>query len=141
VNAAAYGIIVPAFRNGVLTARTVRHGNIFIENNHFLFPAIAVNAQGKGAIVGPIVGPTQFPSVGYVPIDAISTGSTVTVIAPGHAPQDGFTGYDFGVSRWGDYSSAFAAADGAIWISAEYIPDAPRTELANWGTYLQRIQP
>jgi hypothetical protein len=38
----------------------------------------------------------------------------------------------------GDYSAA-VFADGAIWMGNELIPNAPRTLLANWGTFLSRL--
>jgi hypothetical protein len=58
--------------------------------------------------------------------------------------DDGFTGYGaFGgrVGRWGDYTAAVADADGSVWMAAEYIPNLPRTVLANWGTFVGRIVP
>jgi hypothetical protein len=68
----------------------------------------------------------------------------IQIAAPGAAPDDGFTGYGaFGgrVARWGDYSAAVADADGAIWMAVEYIPNSPRTVLANWGTFIGKIVP
>ena len=38
-------------------------------------------------------------------------------------------------------SAAVAASDGSIWMGTEYIPNAPRTPLANWGTYLINYVP
>lgn len=59
------------------------------------------------------------------------------------APDDGFTGYAaFGggrVARLGDYSSAVAGSDGSIWMAQEYIPNAPRSFYANWGTYISHV--
>ncbi|HEX5297257.1 MAG TPA: hypothetical protein VFW50_09735 [Streptosporangiaceae bacterium] len=42
------------------------------------------------------------------------------------------------MARWGDYSAA-VYGDGAIWMGNEYIPNAARTLLANWGTFLPRL--
>jgi hypothetical protein len=42
------------------------------------------------------------------------------------------------VARWGDYSAA-VFADGAICMGNEFIPNAPRTLLANWGMFLSRL--
>jgi hypothetical protein len=64
--------------------------------------------------------------------------------AAGAAPEDGFTGYAFfggnGVARWGDYSAATADEDGSIWLATEFIPNSPRTQLANWGTFIGRME-
>jgi hypothetical protein len=142
---AAYLILSPTFRAGVLAAPVLRHGYLVTTNNHILRPAIAVDAQGRGAIAFTLVGPDYHPSAAFVPIDLLSTASVMQVPAFGAMPQDGFTGYPggfgAGVARWGDYSSAVAAGDGSIWMTAEYIPNAPRTEFANWGTFLYRYIP
>ncbi len=138
-----YAIISPSFRGAVLGGTTLRGGYLAVRNNSLLRPAIAVNAQGKGAISFSLVGPDYFPSTAFIPIDSLTTGSTVLIQAPGVAPEDGFTGYgDSGpVARWGDYSAAVAASDGSIWMGAEYIPNGPRTPLANWGTSIFRYIP
>lgn len=137
-----YNIMSPALRNGLLMGSTLRQGYLLVKNNSLLRPALAVNAQGKGAITFTLVGPDYFPSAAFIPIDTFSTGSAVGIVAPGTAPEDGFTGYDGGnVARWGDYSSAVAASDGSIWMSTEYIPNLPRTPLANWGSFVFRYIP
>lgn len=135
-------IILSVISRGILTARVQRQGYFYVNNDHLLRPAIAVNTQGQGAIVFTLVGPDYYPSAAFLPISATSTGSTVQIAGAGALPEDGFTGYsDFGVSRWGDYSAAVAASDGSIWMGTEYIPNAPRTPLANWGTYLINYVP
>jgi hypothetical protein len=149
---AAYMIVSPTFRKDprdpnpnkteVLSAFVLRQGYLLVQNNHLLRPAIAVNPQGRGAIAVTLVGPDYYPSAAFVPIDTFTTGTTVQLAGPGVAPEDGFTGYPGGffpgTARWGDYSAAFAAADGSIWMTAQFIPNAPRTQFANWGTYLMR---
>ena len=69
----------------------------------------------------------------------------VHVAAEGAGPEDGFTGYTaFGfprVARWGDYSAAAADDSGNLWLATEFIPNAPRAPLANWGTFIMRIVP
>ena len=63
---------------------------------------------------------------------------------PTSVPEDGLTCYPiFGgrVCRWGDYSAAVADEHGDIWASGEYTPDAPRTVLANWSTFISRVAP
>jgi len=135
----AYVILSPIFRGSVLNAPVQRQGYFYVNGNHLLRPAIAVNTQAQGAIVFTLVGPNYYPSAAFVPISASTTGSTVQIAGTGAFPEDGFSGYaSFGnpVARWGDYSAAFAASDGSIWMATEYIPNAPRTQLANWGTYV-----
>ena len=34
-----------------------------------------------------------------------------------------------------------ADAQGRIWMATEYIPDLPRAERANWGTFIGRLAP
>jgi len=68
----------------------------------------------------------------------------IHITGPGVLPEDGFTGYAAegsptpGVARWGDYSAA-VYGDGAVWMGNEFIPNAPRTLLASWGTFLSRL--
>lgn len=141
----AYFVLSPTFRAGVLQARVLRQGYISVLRNNVLRPAVAVNAEGRGAIVFTVAGPDYFPSAGFVPFDTFSTGSTVQIPGLGAFPEDRFTGYPGpglqGVARWGDYSAAVASTDGSIWMGTEYIPNAPRTPAANWGTFLMRYTP
>jgi hypothetical protein len=145
VIAGGYAILSPTFRGGKVAAPVLRQGYLVVNNNHVLRPAISVTPQGRGAIVFTLVGPDYYPSAAFVPIDAFSTGATAQIAGPGVLPEDGFTGYPagggVGDARWGDYSSAVAAADGSIWMAAEYIPNAPRTDYANWGTRVMRYVP
>jgi hypothetical protein len=137
-----YVILSPIFRGNALAAPVVRQGYFYLNNNHLLRPALAVNAKGQGAIVFTLVGPDYYPSVAFLPISPASIGSTIQIAGVGAFPEDGFTGYNnFGLSRWGDYSAAVVAADGSIWMATEYIPNAPRTTLANWGTYIVTYNP
>jgi hypothetical protein len=143
----AYVILSPTFRNNVLAAPVLRQGYLLVQQNHLLRPAIAVGAQGQGAITMSLVGPNYFPSAAFVTINTYSTDTTVQVVAPGTAPEDGFTGYpdagfpETGIARWGDYNSAAVGADGSIWMTTEFIPNSPRTPLANWGTFISQYIP
>jgi hypothetical protein len=141
---AAYFILSPSLRSGVLAAPLLRQGMLSVNGNHLLNPAIAVNAQGRGAIVFTLVGPDYYPSAAFVPIQTASTSSSIQIVGNGFSPEDGFSGYDpnaFGVARWGDYSAAVVAADGSVWMATEYIPNAVRSLKANWGTYVIRYNP
>ncbi len=141
----AYVIFSPTFRGGSLAGPVLRQDYLIVKNNNVLRPAVAVNPQGRGAVVFTLVGPDYYPSAAFLPIDAFSTGSTVQIAGPGVLPEDGFTGYpgnsQQGTARWGDYSAAVADNDGSIWMGTEYIPNAPRTQFANWGTFLIRYIP
>ena len=135
-------ILSPTFRGGVLGASVLRQGYVAVRNNHLLRSAIAVNAQGRGAIAATLVGPDYFPSSVYLPITTFSGPASVQLAAPGAGPEDGFTGYPggagAGLARWGDYSSPFVASDGSLWMAVQYIPNLPRTQLANWGTFISK---
>ena len=52
-----YTIITPTYRAGVLSGSVLRQGYLSILGNHLLRPSIAVNAQGRGAIVFTVSGP------------------------------------------------------------------------------------
>ena len=69
----------------------------------------------------------------------------VHIASAGAAPEDGFTGYRFfggdGAARWGDYSGGAVDESGSIWMATEYIPNKPRTILANWGTFIANVAP
>jgi len=140
----AYVVLSPVLRS-TFSAAVLNQGYLLVDGNHVLRPALAVNAAGKGFIVVTLVGPDWYPSAAYIPVDAFNRPSTVFVAAPGELPEDGFTGYsDWGalqVARWGDYNSAVATPDGAVWMVAEYIGNYPRTEYANWNTFVFRVQP
>jgi hypothetical protein len=89
-------------------------------------------------------GPRNFPSAAYAPLRHGHAGP-IFIAGRGKLPEDGFTGYQAeggnGVARWGDYSAAVADANGRIWMGAEYIPNAPRSQLANWGTFVWHVRP
>ena len=110
---------------------------------NLLYPAIAVNAQQRGGIVFTLVGPKDYPSAAFAPVRN-NTAGAVQIARAGNEPEDGFSGYpEFGgnlVARWGDYSAATVDTDGVIWMATEYTPDIARTPLANWCTYIIRLQ-
>lgn len=143
-SAAAYFVVAPSWIGGSLGGTIVKQGYLSLSNNSLIFPSVGVNRYGKGVISFSIVGDSFYPSVGFARIDAVNGAGAISIAATGAAPDDGFSGYAlFGgrVGRWGDYSAAVADADGTIWFANEYIPDAPRTTLANWGTFIGRVVP
>jgi hypothetical protein len=147
VIAGGYAVLFPSYRSGILKASLSHSGYLLLERHNVLRPAAAVTAKGRGGISFTLSGPDHFPAAAFLPLDNFKVGSAIQIAAPGVAPQDGFTGYPdlgfatTGIARWGDYSSAFVAPDGSIWMAAEYIPDAPRTEFANWGVRVFRRNP
>jgi hypothetical protein len=126
-------------------ARIIHQGYVAVNGENVLFPSIAVNRAGVGAMAFTLSGPHFFPSAAYVRFGLGRAVGPIHVSGPGVLPEDGFTGYKSfqsptpGVARWGDYSAA-VFADGAIWMGNEFIPGTPRTQLANWGTFLSRLR-
>ena len=138
----AFVVISLANRGGLITASALRQGYLLVNGNHLLRPAIGVDAQGRGAIVFTLVGPGFYPSAAFVPFSAFAAGGTLQVAASGAFPEDGFTAYDYPYyARWGDYAAAVMGGDGRIWLATEYIPNAPRTDYANWGTSVMAVNP
>jgi hypothetical protein len=125
-------------------AHILHQGYVAVNGENVLFPSIAVNRFGIGAMAFTLSGPDFFPSAAYVRFVLGRAVGSIHITGPGALPEDGFSGYAAegsptpGVARWGDYSAA-VFADGAIWMGNEFIPNAPRTLLANWGTFLSRL--
>jgi hypothetical protein len=140
----AYIVLSPVFRSNLLFGNVLNQGYLVLNGNHLLRPAIAVNAQGRGAIAVTVVGPDWYPSAGVIPFNTFGTPSAVEIGAVGSDPEDGFTGYPgggVGVARWGDYNGSVAAADGIIWMVAQYVGPYARTTYANWNTYVMHRVP
>jgi hypothetical protein len=125
-------------------AQIISQGYVAVNGENVLFPSIAVNRFGFGAMSFTLSGPDYFPSAAYVRFGLSRPFGPIHITGPGALPEDGFSGYAAfgsptpGVARWGDYSAA-VFADGAIWMGNEFIPNTPRTQLANWGTFLSRL--
>jgi hypothetical protein len=138
--AVAWFAATPSVAGGTLTATIANQGYVSVAGEHVFYPSIGVNDAGNGVITMALVSENRFPSTAYVPVDASGT-ELVHIAGVGTAPADGFTGYIGGnVERWGDYSAApVNPADGSVWGATEFIPNAPRTSLANWGTFVSRV--
>ena len=125
-------------------AHILHQGYVAVNGENVLFPSIAVNRAGFGAMAFTLSGPQFFPSAAYVRFAFGRPVGPIHISGPGVLPEDGFSGYKSfqsptpGVARWGDYSAA-VFADGAIWMGNEFIPGTPRTVNANWGTFLSRL--
>lgn len=148
-----------------LDAELSNSGYTAVAGNNVMYPSIGVNDAGDAVMALTLVGPDYYPSAAYTSIGGRDDGdghgnAPVRIAAAGLGPDDGFTGYQFftggNSGRWGDYSAAVAAADGTIWMAAEYIGQTctlaqaladgfscggTRTQLANWGTYISHIDP
>ncbi len=141
---AAYFIVSPSWTGGSLGGSIVNQGYVSVNRNSVLYPAIGVNSTGQGVMGFTLVGDDYYPSAAYVRLNAATGAGAVNLVAPGAAPDDGFTGYPvFGgrSGRWGDYSAASADESGNVWFATEFIPNAPRTTYANWGSFIASIVP
>jgi len=151
--AAAWFALTPGWQGTDLTGTFTGGGYVAVNDQSILFPSIAVNNDGKGAVGFSIVGPGLYPGTGYAKV-SLATGATeVKLTSRGVFPDDGFTGYpvfDARGGRWGDYSAAVVDANGDIWMASETIPcqelNGPgngcfRSVLANWGTLVAKITP
>jgi hypothetical protein len=146
----AYFAVTPS-SGGSATSPSVsgsvaKQGYVAVDKANAIFPSIGVNASGKGVMTFSLTGNDYWPSSAYVRIDATNgVSGPVRIAAAGALPDDGFTGYTpftgTNQARWGDYSAAVADASGNIWIASEYIPNLPRTLLANWGTRISKVAP
>jgi hypothetical protein len=141
----AWFIVTPSDPSGTLSATMTNQGYLAVNRENVMFPSIGVNDDGEAVIAFTLVGPDFFPSAAYAPLDPVAGAGEVRISGPGALPEDGFVGYGAfgfdGVTRWGDYSAAVADTAGTIWMATEYIPDAPRTLLANWGTFISHVSP
>jgi hypothetical protein len=161
-----YGVSPKINGAGKVEGQVKQQGYIALANNNLTYPAIAMGANGKGAIAFSIMGEDYYPSAGYVTITADGAVGPIHVAAAGLGPDDGFTSYKAFVgdpprTRWGDYGAA--VTDGStIWLASEYIgqtctyaqwyPAPPstaglgscggtRTTLMNWYTRVSKVTP
>jgi hypothetical protein len=140
-------VIRPTFDGRQVGGHITRQGYLAVDTNSLLYSAVGVNARGVGAMVMSLAGPTTFPSAAYAQVRGGRVSGPVRVMARGVRPYDAETCYRAFVGdvalirgcRWGDYSAARADAQGRIWMATEYIPDLPRAERANWGTFVGRL--
>ncbi len=143
---AAYFIINPSFNHDQVSAEIQQQGYISAAGDNVIYPAIAVNPNGKGVVTFTVSGPDFFPSAAYTRINANRGTGKIHIIAEGAFPDDGFTVYppfSPGVGRWGDYSAAAVDENGKLWFATEYIPanlsGFPQGLGVNWGTFIGSI--
>jgi hypothetical protein len=150
----AYFVVTPGITDAKLTGEVTQQGYVAAPgDDSVLYPSIGVTKSGRAAMTFTLVGPTAtpaflfsdgfYPSMAFTTINSRTGAGKIQLGAAGAAPEDGFTGYKAyggsGIARWGDYSAAVADTDGSIWMAAEWIPDTPRTQLANWGTFIGQL--
>jgi hypothetical protein len=156
----AWYIVRPESEGHSVHATLANQGKLALANNNLIYPAIGVNAAGKGVMAFTLVGDGYFPSAAYSAFDGRTGAGAIFLAAAGLGPQDGFSGYKAFNNpprpRWGDYG-ATAVSGSNIWIASEYIGQtctlaeyeaAPfgscggtRTALANWGTRISLVKP
>jgi hypothetical protein len=157
----AWYIVRPDSRPNSVRANLAAQGQLGLAGNNLTYPAIGVNAAGKGIMAFTLVGDGFYPSAAYAAFDGRTGAGSIFVAKAGLGPQDGFSGYKALAGnpprpRWGDYGAT--AIDGAnIWIASEYIGqtctlaeyaatpfgscNGTRTALANWGTRISLVKP
>jgi hypothetical protein len=151
--------------NGEDGARLVSQGYFGVTNNNVTYPAITMNANGRGVMAFTLVGNNHYPSAAFTSFSASGTGP-LQVAAEGVGPANGFSGtffYNFPNPprpRWGDYGAAVVDGN-SFWIASEYIGQTctlaqyegaafggtgafgscggTRTSLANWDTRISHI--
>ena len=148
----AYFIVTPSSTGGTLSATMTQQGYVSAGRDNVMFPSIGVTPAGKGVMSFSLMGPDFYPSAAYAQVDAANGAGTIHVASMGTAPDDGFTGYDSPIcpsaacnnqigGRWGDYSAAVVDEHGTVWLATEYIPNLPRLQYANWGTFISSLTP
>ena len=91
---AAWFILSPWATDIPTVASVVNQGYVAINSptqNCVLFPAVGVNAAGKGVIAFSIAGEDLYPSAGYATLDAANGIGLIVISFNGVAPDDGFS--------------------------------------------------
>ena len=144
---AAYFAFTPTVSVGQVSASVAKQGYVTVNNASVLYPAIAMNNNGAGAIVFTVSGKEHFPSAAYSRLTLTGGAGPVHIAAAGAKPADGFTGYSVfggtGTERWGDYSDAVVnPVDGSLWLATEWIEgNVGFPRLANWNTRILKVNP
>jgi hypothetical protein len=148
VNAGAAFFGINPGTTSLSQASVTTHGYVAAPtvDTSLLYPSIAMNSVGKGAISFSLSGKdTQNPSAAFVPLASDGTLGPVTISAPGFATEDGFSAYPpntGNTAQWGPYSGAVVdPGNGSVWMVSEYIPNLPRRTNTNWGTFVTRYLP
>ena len=76
-----------------IVAHILHQGYVAVNGENVLFPSIAVNRFGVGAMAFTLSGPDFFPSAAYVRFALGRAVGPIHVTGPGALPEDGFSGY------------------------------------------------
>jgi hypothetical protein len=147
-----YSVSPATATNGNLSASLTGQGRLAVAGNDLTMPALVVRPNGSGWLGVTLTGSDHYPSAAAVQVTGSRPSTTVSVLAEGVGPEDGFSAYQLfgGRPRWGDYGAAAVDGAGRIWVANEWIGQsctlaqyqaAPfgqcggtRTVLANWST-------
>jgi hypothetical protein len=142
-SAIAWWVLNPQSGKGTVSATVDSQGYIAVDNEAVLYPSFVVNSTGNGVIAFTLAGTDFFPGMAAVKFGSKASEQVVRLVAPGFAPEDGFSGYHFfggsGSSRWGDYSAAAVSPSGTPWFATELILNHRRTVATNWSTAVGSI--
>ncbi len=157
-----YFVLIPQNVGGAMAGKIVKQGYVALDTASLTYPSVGVTPSGRGVISFTVVGPNDYPGVGYASLDALVGAGDVHIAMPGVGLQDGFTEYTNifgGRPRWGDYGAS--AVDGnTIWFAAEVINQScdlttyeagfganfgscggTRASLGNWATRITQVVP
>ena len=131
-------------------------GSVDVKGQNLIYPSLAMNAAGKGAIGVTLSGPSWYPTSAYIPFSTNGPSGSVQIAAKGAGPNDGFSATVLGGyrTRWGDYGAAATSPDGMLWVANEYIAQTctldtfladntcgnTRSLYANWSTRVVGIK-
>lgn len=155
----AYFVLQPKGSPAVPSASVVNQGILALANDNLTYPAVGVNASGRGVIAFTVLGSDFYPSAGYASLDALAGAGAIHIAGSGQGPDDGFSAYAPLTApnprrpRWGDYGAA--AVDGSdIWFASEYIAHTcdlntfvatafvcgnTRGAFGNWATRISKV--
>lgn len=155
---AAFFVLQPNGSPANPSANVVNQGIIALANNNVTYPAVGVNASGRGVIAFTVLGNDNYPSAGYASLDALAGAGDIHIAAAGAGPDDGFSAYFPEVAtprpRWGDYGSAAVDGDNTIWFASEFTAQTcnlstyiatnfrcgnTRGALGNWATHITHV--
>lgn len=144
----AWFVVTPGFDGNSLTATMYNEGYLSVDGQTVMYPSIAVNSAGHGAMVFTLVGKDYFPSAAFTSFDADNGPGEVQIFGTGGSALDDATGYPpMGprYARFGDYSAAACGGSGAIWMATEYVPGGANRdglgEPSNWSTRIGKVTP
>src|SRR5581483_2722318 len=102
-------IVKPESRSNTVRANLVAQGQLGLAGNNLTYPAIGVNAAGKGVMAFTLAGDGYYPSSAYAAFDGRTGAGSIFLARAGAGPEDGFSGYKAFNNpirpRWGDYGA------------------------------------